>query len=529
MVDYLSALGILLQPMNFIMMYSCTLVGAILGAIPGLSGGLGITLILPMTFAMSTELSFSMLLGMYVGGVSGSFISAVLIGIPGSAASIATCYDGYPMTKKGEAAKALTIGITASFLGTFVSIIIATLCSSYIADFALMLGPWEYFSLCMMAITMVVGLSSGSIFKGMISAFLGLFFACVGADAVTNQMRFTFNNYNLFGGINVVCLLMGTFALQQVATSYAKSERKMPEVKKDRLGGIGLTVKDFTENIRVIIVSLLIGLWIGFLPGMGSGISNIIAYGQAKKMSKHPELFGTGVEEGIWATECSNNAGVGGALIPMISLGIPGDATTVLLMSAMTIHGLQPGPMFIKQNPVLANLIFAVVLVLRGFLPSLPTANMRQIKISLFKLLAIRTCCFLQHVFLCRIKENLTRIPDSVLTFAMSSFIFALKNRERTQTSYSRFFLCPTRHTTKDGGQDYDKKETSEFQAKSAFFCFRCRTGTVQGFCCPVQGAMPALRYKREMPFLCRLWTQHRRHHGWKALLPDDDRSQSPM
>ena len=193
MVDYLSALGILLQPMNFIMMYSCTLVGAILGAIPGLSGGLGITLILPMTFAMSTELSFSMLLGMYVGGVSGSFISAVLIGIPGSAASIATCYDGYPMTKKGEAAKALTIGITASFLGTFVSIIIATLCSSYIADFALMLGPWEYFSLCMMAITMVVGLSSGSIFKGMISAFLGLFFACVGADAVTNQMRFTFN------------------------------------------------------------------------------------------------------------------------------------------------------------------------------------------------------------------------------------------------------------------------------------------------------------------------------------------------
>ena len=174
-------------------------------------------------------------------------------------------------------------------------------------------------------------------------------------------------------------------------------------------------------------------------------------------------------------------------------------------------------------------LVFSPWPLLRGFLPSLPTANMRQIKISLFKLLAIRTCCFLQHVFLCRIKENLTRIPDSVLTFAMSSFIFALKNRERTQTSYSRFFLCPTRHTTKDGGQDYDKKETSEFQAKSAFFCFRCRTGTVQGFCCPVQGAMPALRYKREMPFLCRLWTQHRRHHGWKALLPDDDRSQSPM
>jgi len=363
MADYMTALLTLLQPMNFIMMYLCTLVGAVLGAIPGLSGGLGITLILPLTFAMSTELSFSMLVGMYVGGVSGSFIAAVLVGIPGSAASIATCYDGYPMTKKGKAAKALSIGITGSFIGTFISIIVATLCSTYIAEIALKLGPWEYFSLCLMAITMVVGLSNGSVFKGMTAAFLGLWLACVGTDSVTNQMRFTFNNYNLFGGINVVCLLMGTFALQQVATSYAKGNQEMPKVDEGALGGIGLTLKDFTDNIKVIVVSLFIGLWIGFLPGMGSGISNILAYGQAKKMSKHPELFGTGVDEGVWATEVSNNAGVGGAIIPMISLGIPGDATTVLLMSAMTIHGLQPGPMFIRTNPVLADLIFATVLV----------------------------------------------------------------------------------------------------------------------------------------------------------------------
>lgn len=363
MADYLSALGVLLQPMNFIMMYLCSLIGAVLGAIPGLSGGLGITLILPMTFAMSTELSFSMLVGMYVGGVSGSFIAAVLVGIPGSAASIATCYDGYPMTKKGQAAKALSIGITGSFLGTLVSILVATLCSTYIANVALLLGPWEYFSLCLMAITMVVGLSNGSVFKGMIAAFLGLWFSSVGTDMVTNQMRFTFDNYNLFGGINVVCLLMGTFALQQVATGYAKGQQEMPKASEEGLSGLGIGFRDLAENGKVILSSLLIGLWIGFLPGMGSGISNIIAYGQAKKMSKHPELFGTGVEEGVWATEVANNAGVGGAIIPMISLGIPGDATTVLLMSAMTIHGLQPGPMFIRTNPVLANLIFATVLL----------------------------------------------------------------------------------------------------------------------------------------------------------------------
>lgn len=363
MANYLSALGILFQPVNLIMMYLCAMVGVVLGAIPGLSGGLGITLILPLTFALSTNLSFSMLLGMYVGGVSGSFIAAVLIGIPGSASSIATCYDGYPMTQKGRAAKALSIGMTASFIGTVVSILVATLCSTFIADIALKLGPWEYFSLCLMAITLVVGLSNGSIFKGLLSAFIGLWLSCVGADMVTNQLRFTFGNTNLYGGINVISMLMGTFALQQVATSYAKGEQEMPQVDTKSLGGFGLGLKDFADNMKTILVSLGIGLGIGFLPGMGSGVSNLIAYGQAKKTSKHPEEFGTGVEAGVWATEVANNAGVGGAIIPMIALGIPGDGTTVLLMSAMTIHGLTAGPMFISTNPVLANLIFAAVLV----------------------------------------------------------------------------------------------------------------------------------------------------------------------
>lgn len=358
-----AALGILFQPINFIMMLVCAIIGCILGAIPGLSGGLGITLILPMTFALNTNLSFSMLVAMYVGGVSGSFIAAVLLGIPGSAASIGTCFDGYPMTKNGKAAKALSIGIVGSFIGTFVSCVVAILCSGAIANIALKLGPWEYFSLCLMAITMVVGLSNGSIFKGLLAAFIGLWLSTVGSDMVTNQLRFTFGNTNLYGGINMVCLLMGTFALQQVATSYSKGQQDMPDVDGSKLGGFGLTLQDFKDNARNIVVSLLIGLGIGFLPGMGSGISNLIAYGQAKKMDKHPEKFGTGYEPGVWATEVSNNAGVGGALIPMISLGIPGDGTTVLLLSAMTIKGLQAGPMFIQQNPTLAALIYMIVMV----------------------------------------------------------------------------------------------------------------------------------------------------------------------
>ena len=363
MASFISSLLVVLQPLNLLALFACAVIGVILGAIPGLAGGMGITLILPLTFAMTTELSFSMLLGMYVGGVSGAFIASVLVGIPGSASAIATCYDGYPMTKNGKAAKALSIGITGSFIGTFVSIIVAMLCSGAIADIALSLGPWEYFSLCLMAITMVVGLSNGSVFKGLMAAFLGLFLSTVGADKVTNTLRFTFNNTNLYGGINMVCMLMGTFALQQVATAYAKGQQDMPPVDTASLKGFGLTIKDFVSNAKTIIVSLFIGLFIGFLPGMGSGISNLIAYGQAKKMDKHPEKFGTGYDPGVWATEVANNAGVGGALIPMISLGIPGDGTTVLLLSAMTIKGLQAGPMFIKTNPVLAALIFLIVLV----------------------------------------------------------------------------------------------------------------------------------------------------------------------
>ncbi len=357
------AIGIVLQPVNFLLMILCGVIGCILGAIPGLSGGLGITLLLPMTFALSTEVSFVMLVAMFVGGVSGSFIAAVLIGIPGSAASIGTCYDGYPMTKNGQAAKALSIGIMGSFIGNVVSCVVAILCSGAIADVALSLGPWEYFSLCLMAITMVVGLSNGSIYKGLLAAFLGLALSCVGGDMVTSQLRFTFGNTNLYGGINVIVLLMGVFALQQVATAYSKNQMTMPPVDTASLGGIGLKMKDITENMKVIVVSLVIGLFIGFLPGMGSGISNLIAYGQAKKMDKHPEKFGTGYAPGIWATEVSNNAGVGGALIPMISLGIPGDATTVLLLSAMTIKGLTPGPMFIQNNPTLAALIYAIMLI----------------------------------------------------------------------------------------------------------------------------------------------------------------------
>lgn len=363
MSGYFSAVMTCLQPINLLLIFAMVTLGIIFGAIPGLSATLGIALLLPVTFGLSSETSFILLLAIWIGGVSGTFISAVLIGIPGSSSAIATCFDGYPMTQKGQANKALAIGMTASFIGTVFSVLIATLLSPVIAEFALSLGPWEYFSLCFCAITLVASLSKGSIFKGMMAAGLGFMMGSIGLDPINGLARFTFGSSYMNSGISTVAQMLGMFAMCQIIRDSAKGEAKMPDVdmKKSRGFGIGLT--DIFENIKTIVVAFAVGLWIGFLPGMGSGISNMVAYGYAKSISKDPDSFGKGNPAGVWASETANNASLGGALIPMMALGIPGDGITAMLIAGLTIHGLQAGPLFMSSQPELANLIFACVMV----------------------------------------------------------------------------------------------------------------------------------------------------------------------
>lgn len=363
MALYLDALMTLLQPSHLLIMFVCCIVGIIFGAIPGLSGGLGVSLLLPLTFGMSPTMGFAMLIGVWVGGISGGFISATLIGIPGSPASIATCFDAYPMSQKGDTVRALGIGILGSFFGTTLSILVATVLSPVIADLAMKLGPWEYFSLCFCAITLVASLAKGNIFKGFMGAFIGLGLACVGVAPIDGAYRFTFGNIYLGSGLDMVALMLGIFAIKQVIGDYAKGQQEMPEVKTGKISGFGVKISDIVNNIGIIIKSFFIGLWIGFLPGMGSGLSNMLAYAQAKSGARDSEEFGKGHPGGIWASECANNASVGGAIIPMIALGIPGDAVTALLLSGLMIHGLQPGPLLISNNPAIAYLIFAGVLL----------------------------------------------------------------------------------------------------------------------------------------------------------------------
>lgn len=351
------------NPFHLVLLLVGNIIGMIFGAIPGLSGTLAVMLFMPLTYSMNAGGAIIFLLSLWVGGCSGAFIGSVLLGIPGSASSVATCFDGYPMSKSGKAGKALAIGMVASFIGTFFSAIAGAVLSQSVAEIAFMMGPWEYFGLCFVAITMVLAISKGDMLKGLVSASIGLLLASVGFSPIDAEARFVFDNMYLMGGLGMTVVLIGIFGVSSIILTHAKGFDPLPEVDSSSIKGIGITWKEIKDSMGNIIRSWFVGLGIGFLPGMGSGLSNLVAYSMAKNASKTPELFGKGNPEGVWASECSNNAAIGGSMIPMAALGIPGDSTTALLIGALTIHGLEMGPMVFKNSGNVIYLMFAVVAI----------------------------------------------------------------------------------------------------------------------------------------------------------------------
>jgi putative tricarboxylic transport membrane protein len=360
MIDALLAL---FEPVTFLVIFLATVLGIMLGAIPGLSGGLGVALMLPLTFGMEPHVGLAMLVSIWVGGVSGGMIGSILLGIPGSPSSVATCFDGYPMTRNGEAVKALGAAIVGSFIGTVLSILIAMMLSPVMARLALMLGPWEYFSLGFCAIALVAAISRGSVFLGLAAAGLGLLLSTVGFSPIDGYPRFTFGSIYLSGGIDLVALMLGLFAIKQVISDHARGQQQAPAVDVKDIRGFGVSLREYLDNAWNIARSFTIGLWIGFLPGMGAALSNLVAYAQAKSASKHPEKFGKGCVDGVFASETSNNAAVGGALIPMVALGIPGDGVTAMLLGGLMIHGIQPGPLLFTNNPSIVYALFLTALI----------------------------------------------------------------------------------------------------------------------------------------------------------------------
>jgi len=343
-----------------------TLAGLIGGALPGVTITMTIIIVLPFTFGLDPLAGLAAMVGVYVGGESGGLVTASLIGIPGTPSAVATTFDGFPMARRGEPGRAVWLGTWASFIGGLLGAFFLILTTEPLARFALRFGPWEYFSLFIFALAMVAGLTERSLLKGFLSGALGLIVTVIGADPIMAVPRLTMGSEFLRGGFQFLPVLIGIFAFAQIMTDLEHMARGRPQVQvqTSSLAVSHLAVIwEILSRPFLLLWSTLIGLWIGVLPAIGGSAANVMAYDQAKKFSKHPEKFGTGIPEGIIAAEASNNANVAGSLVTIMAFGIPGDAVTAVMLGAMIIHGIQPGPLFIVQEPRLAYGIFAAYLL----------------------------------------------------------------------------------------------------------------------------------------------------------------------
>ncbi|WP_232787122.1 MULTISPECIES: tripartite tricarboxylate transporter permease [unclassified Planococcus (in: firmicutes)] len=346
-------------------------VGILAGLIPGFTVAMAIVLTLPLTFGMDPVSGVAAMIGVFVGGMSGGLITAALLGIPGTPSSIATTFDAYPMAQNGEPGKALSIGIWASFLSSIISFILLVSIAPQISRFALMMGPWEMFSLIVVSLTIIASVTGDSIIKGLIAGLFGILIATVGADPISGISRFSFDLQTLRAGIPFLVVLIGMFAISRLLVSLERKELDKDDAKRaeEKLKDVQFVLRPIHTMLTVLkrpgtlLGSSAIGAIIGAIPGAGGSIANIVAYDQAKKWSKNPEKFGTGCEEGVIASEAGNNSTVGGDLIPTVALGIPGSAVTAVLLSALMVHGITPGPLLIVNEPNIVGGIFFAFLV----------------------------------------------------------------------------------------------------------------------------------------------------------------------
>jgi putative tricarboxylic transport membrane protein len=362
MDQLLNSFNYLFQLLPMLLLFIGVLLGIVVGSIPGLTTTMLITLTLPLTFFMESVNAITLLIGMYVGGISGSQIAATLLRMPGTPASIMTTFDGYPMAQQGKSERALGLGITASFVGGFVSWIFLAALSPPLAKLALTFGPWEYFTMVLMALVMLASLSQGSLVKGLIAACLGMMVHLPGVDPSIGQMRLTFGFESLESGLSLMPVLIGAFAVSQIFKDIIDIDAKPPNVNVGRKN-MFLSFGDIKNHSLNFVRSSVIGTWVGLLPGIGANIAAMLSYSTAKNSSKEPEKFGTGHEPGVVAAETANNASIGGALIPLITMGIPGSVVDAILIGALIIHNLEPGPLLFSTNPEIAYGVITAYLI----------------------------------------------------------------------------------------------------------------------------------------------------------------------
>jgi len=352
----------LLTPMGITVIILGVIVGVILGAIPGISVTMAIVLLMPVSFTMQPLEGMMLLLGIYIGGMAGGFHSAILLGIPGSPASVATCFDGHPMAQKGQALKALGGAVLATFIGTISSVIVMIFASVSIARIALTFGPFEYFAIAIFSLSMISMLAGKSIVKGLSAGVLGMLFASSGMAPIDGAIRFNFGTVNMMASLDVLVVLVGVFALAEIMGS-AETSRRVLKDDKIQIGpksgvGFGISKQEFKEQIPNLARSSALGIGLGVLPGIGAATINLLAYSVAKARSKYSEKFGTGVLDGVMATESTNSATIGGSMVPLLTLGIPGDMATAMLLGGLMVHGLTPGPLLFIEETALVYGIF---------------------------------------------------------------------------------------------------------------------------------------------------------------------------
>ncbi|MCL2000056.1 MAG: tripartite tricarboxylate transporter permease [Planctomycetes bacterium] len=327
-----------------------------IGCLPGLTATMGVALVLPLTFGMDATPGILLLLGVYVGAIYGGSVSAILIRTPGTPAAAATVLDGYEFAKRGEAGRALGISTLSSFIGGIISCIVLAVLSPQLAKIALRFSSPEFFTLAVFGLCVIASISGDSLAKGVLCGTLGILLACVGIDSITSHMRYTYGSVNLLSGINYIPIMIGMFAMAQVFESIEDIHKQGEAGKK--IDRVLPRKSDLKQIVKLAPLFGTVGTFIGIIPGAGADIAAFVAYGQARNFSKTPEKFGAGITEGVVAPESANNGVTGGALIPMLTLGVPGDAVAAIMIGALTVQGLQPGPLLFRNHATLIYSIF---------------------------------------------------------------------------------------------------------------------------------------------------------------------------
>ncbi|MFB3885439.1 MAG: tripartite tricarboxylate transporter permease [Thermodesulfobacteriota bacterium] len=353
-MDTLSNIGLglelVLRPGNLILCFLGCLFGTLVGVLPGFGPGAGVALLLPLTFKLPPLTGIIMLAGIFYGSMYGGSTTSILVNIPGEASSVITCLDGYQMARQGRAGPALGISAFGSFIAGTVGTIILMFLAPPLGELAIRLGPPDFFAIMVLGLSLIAYLSRFSVLKSFIMAVAGLFAGTIGIDQISGEYRFTYGSFALYDGLGFVPVAIGMFGMAEVIENLEGSLAQR-DIFKTRIRGLFPTLKDWKDSSLPIIRGTLIGFFCGILPGPSATIASFASYAVEKKLSRHPQLFGTGIIEGVAGPESANNAATSGAFIPMLSLGIPISVVTAMLLAALMIHGITPGPFLISEHP----------------------------------------------------------------------------------------------------------------------------------------------------------------------------------